>query len=144
MSPQLSRRDVLRIGAGAAGAAASSALLSACGLGGDAGTPSGADRELVFLSTQLATTEEAELLRRRILAGSDQKATLVPASSSTQFIDRVVAESKAGATNVGVLGGLQGEFATLAAQGLLRDMGDVVGELADRKFTQKYLDLAKV
>jgi multiple sugar transport system substrate-binding protein len=140
----LSRRDVLRLGS----AAAAAGLLSACALD-TTGAPGSQDSDgLVFYSTQLATTEEAESLRRQILAGFGTPVDYVTDSSSTKMFDRLRADAKAGTSSVQVVGALQGEIATLWAEGLLRDMTDVVEELATgaggRRFTRQYLDLARM
>lgn len=136
----VSRRDALRLGIGTAALG----LLSGCALdtsGAPGGTGSGA---LVFYSTQLSTTAEAESVRRQILTGFDREVQFVSDSSVTKLLDRVRAEARAGTSNLGLVGALQGELATLHEEGLLRDMTDVVESLADRGFTARYLDLARV
>ena len=138
----ISRRGVLRLGAAAAGGAAATGLLSACGSGGGGG---GSNSNLVFLSDQLSTTDETAAMRGKVLSGfKDASVNFTSFSDTTQFIDQVIAQSKAGAATLDLIGGLQGDFVALAAQIPLRDMSDVIGELKDRNFPQAYLDLAKI
>ena len=147
MATSLSRRQVLRMGAGALGLAATGTALLGCGLAGS-GAPTGGGGggggKVVFLSSQFAPTAEAEKLRRTLLSGAGREVDFIPAATSAQFVDRVTAEAQAGQGNVALLGGLQGEFVTLASRGLLSDLSGLVGELTDRKFTGEYLELAKV
>ncbi len=129
----LSRRDVVRLGAGIAGAT---------GVTGRA-APSGSARRarqepgpVVFLSTQLRPVEEAEKLRNVILAD-------YPGEDVGPFNDRLVAEAEAGQGEVGAVGGQHGDFAALAERGLLMDLSDLAAELADRGFVEQYLELGR-
>jgi multiple sugar transport system substrate-binding protein len=133
----IGRRDVLRLG----GAALAAGALAACGSSGGGGSGGGT---LVFLSDQLSQTDEAAAMRQQVLPGFGSSVSFVSYSDTTQFIDQVVAQAKAGAANVDLIGGLQGDFVSLEAQVPLRDMSDVISELADRDFPPQYLDLAKI
>jgi multiple sugar transport system substrate-binding protein len=137
----MARRDVLRLGALAAGGALTGGVVSACGSSPSSASSNG---PLVFLSDQLSTTDEEAALRSQVLSGFRSSVNFVTFSDTTQFIDQVVAQSKAGAGKVDLIGGLQGDFVSLAAQIPLRDMSDVIGQLSDRHFPQEYLDLAKI
>lgn len=138
----ISRRGVLRLGAVAAGGAAAGGLLSACG---SSGGGSGGSGNLVFLSDQLSQTEETATMRSQILSRfHGGGVSFTSFASTTQFIDQVLAQAKAGVGTVDLLGGLQGDFVSLAAQVRLRDMSDVISELSDRNFPQEYLNLAKI
>jgi multiple sugar transport system substrate-binding protein len=142
----ISRRSALRLGAvaGAGFGAAGVGLLSACGSSGSSGGGNGGGN-LVFLSDQLSTTEETAAMRGKILSGfKSAGVSFTSFSGATQFIDQVIAQSKAGSGTVDLIGGLQGDFVALEAQIPLRDMSDVIGELKDRNFPQAYLDLAKI
>jgi multiple sugar transport system substrate-binding protein len=138
---RLTRRDALRLGAGASGAAA---------LGGFAGTRRApralAKRqdggEIVFLSTQLAPVEEAEKMRNVILADFEGEVEFL-GEELGPFNDRIAAEAEAGEGTVGVIGGQHGDFAALAAQGLLADLTDLLAELSDRTFVADYVELGK-
>jgi multiple sugar transport system substrate-binding protein len=143
-STSISRRRALQLGAGLAGAAAFG--LTGC----TRDTPKapqppeqGDDRELVFLSTQLRPVEEAEKMRKRILAGYDGAVNFV-GSDVSPFIDRVRAEAAAGKGTVALIAGQHGDLASLAADGLLRDLGDLTDDLADRHFNSDFLELARL
>jgi multiple sugar transport system substrate-binding protein len=141
----ISRRGVLRLGAAAgAGFAAATGLLSACSSGGGSGSGEGGGN-LVFLSDQLSTTQETADMRGKVLSGfKGSGVNFTSFSDTTQFVDQVIAQSKAGSGSLDLIGGLQGDFVALEAQVQLRDMSDVIGELKDRNFPQAYLDLAKI
>jgi multiple sugar transport system substrate-binding protein len=138
---QLTRRRVLGTGFGAAGAAA---------LGGLAGrrVASAAPgrfqdgESIVFLSTQLAPVEEAEKVRNTILADFEGDVEFIGAEIG-EFNDRIAAEAEAGEGTVGVIGGQHGDFASLAAQGVLTDLTDLLGSLSDRTFVAQYVELGK-
>lgn len=141
----ISRRGLLKLGAAAAGGAAAGGLLSACGSGGGGSSGGGSGGNLVFLSDQLSQTEETAAMRRQVLSGfSGASVAFTAFSDTTQFIDQVIAQAKAGSGALDVIGGLQGDFVALEAQIPLRDMGDVIAELKDRNFPPAYLDLAKI
>jgi multiple sugar transport system substrate-binding protein len=135
-----SRREALRFGVGVAGLGAVTPLLAACG----SAPADGDDARLVFLSSQLAATQEAEILRRAVLAGFDRPVEFVPELGNARLVDRVRDEARGGAENVALLGGVRGELVTLAAEGLLRDLTDVVEQLAGRAWGELYLELARV
>ena len=140
----ISRRGLLKLGAAAAGGAAAGGLLSACGSGGGS-SAGGSGGNLVFLSDQLSSTQETSDMRTKVLSGfKDSSVTFTSFSDTTQFIDQVIAQAKAGSGTLDLIGGLQGDFVALEAQIPLRDMGDVMAELKDRNFPSAYLDLAKI
>ena len=140
----ISRRGLLKLGAAAAGGAAAGGLLSACGSGGGS-SAGGSGGNLVFLSDQLSSTQETSDMRTKVLSGfKDSSVTFTSFSDTTQFIDQVIAQAKAGSGTLDLIGGLQGDFVALEAQIPLRDMGDVIAELKDRNFPSAYLDLAKI
>ena len=149
----LNRRQAIRLGAVTAAAAAGGAL-AGCGSGGGSGGTGGSGG-LVFLSDQLSQTTEAQAMRTQVLsgfpgsaagqsAGQDKSVDFIAFTDTTQFITQVVAQSKAGAAIVDLIGGLQGDFVSLQSQVPLRDMSDVVAQLSSRHFPQQYLELAKI
>jgi multiple sugar transport system substrate-binding protein len=99
---------------------------------GDAGS-------VVMFSSQLNPVEEQEKMRTTILAGFGGQVEFVGAADTGAFIDRVRAEAAAGPGEVGVLGGLHGEFSSLAADGLLADVSDLASELTD--VTPEFMEL---
>ena len=138
----ISRRGVLRLGAAAGAGFAAAGLLSACGSGGSG---SGGGGNLVFLSDQLSTTQETADMRSKVLSGfKGSGVSFTSFADTTQFVDQVTAQAKAGTGTLDLIGGLQGDFVALEAQIPLRDMSDVISELKDRNFPAAYLDLAKI
>src|SRR3984885_5262082 len=140
------RRGVLRLGAAAGAGFAAAGLLSACGSGGSGGgSGGGGGGNLVFLSDQLSTIQETADMRSKILSGfKGSGVSFTSFADTTQFVDQVIAQAKAGAGTLDLIGGLQGDFVALEAQVPLRDMSDVISELKDRNFPQAYLELAKI
>jgi multiple sugar transport system substrate-binding protein len=140
---RVSRRDVLRLGVGTAGAA----MLGAAGCAPNAkkatGGGGGGGGALVFLSTQLRPVEEAEKMRQKILADYGGKVDFL-GEDAGPFNDRIEAEARAGKGSVGVIGGEHGDMASLAAKDRLMDLSDLTQQLADRGFNEDYLELAKL
>lgn len=133
----MSRREVLRLG----GAIVAGSLITP---GIAAARSSRSSGQLLFLSDQLATVQEEAALRQDILAKFNTPVDFVGFSTTSQFIDQVIAQSKAGTGKVDLIGGLQGDFVSLASQIKLRDMSDVLHALADRHFPKQYLDAAVI
>jgi multiple sugar transport system substrate-binding protein len=112
------------------------------------GTPDpGAGGEVVMLSTQLVPLEEAEKMRNVILAdypGGFPGGNFVGAEEP-DFIARVEAEAVAGegGGEVGVLGGLHGNFSPLVERGLLMDLSDLAAELEDVGLIDAYMDMGR-
>jgi multiple sugar transport system substrate-binding protein len=99
--------------------------------------------QVVMLSSQLVPVEEAEKMRSQILADFAGEVEFIGAESGP-FNDRVRAEGETGSGDVSVIGGLHGEFASFAADGLLMDLSDVADELADLGINEQYLELGKL
>jgi multiple sugar transport system substrate-binding protein len=143
----INRRRLMQAGAGASAAAA-------IGLAGGniaRSAPSGGARlplssaqngSIVFLSSQLTPIAEAEAMRNTILADFEGQVDFIPEDPGP-FNDRIQAEAQAGQGEVGLIGGLHGDFATFAAQGLLMDLSDLADELQDRGIIQEYLELGR-
>jgi len=86
-----------------------------------------------FVSLQFAPVEEAEKFRE-ILAPAEIEVTI---GEEGPTIDQILA----GAGEIDVVGGLHGTFPTLADEGALTNMADVLDDLgADRKFAQSFVD----
>ena len=149
---RLTRRDLLRLGAGVAGASALSAFLAACGTSerggggasGGAQTPGAASNagDILFLSTQFQPIEEAEKMRKTILAGFNGKVTYQP-EADAPFTDRIRSEAQAGKTTASLIGALHGGIETFAKADLLEDLTPLLGRLGDRGFPQAFTDLSK-
>ena len=98
------------------------------------------DSGLLFLSTQLRPVEEAEKMRKHVLAGYDGAVSFV-GSDLGPFLDRLRAEA-GGKGRISLVGSLHGDLLTLAEEGLLLDLGDLAEELSGRDFHPDFLELA--
>lgn len=138
-SISITRRQALALGAGAAvvGLAGCAPNANKAQNGG------GGSTSLTFLSSQFEPVDEAEKMRKQILAGFDGKVNFI-GSEAGPFQDRVASQAKAGKGDIGLIGGTHGDFAGFAAQGLLLDLSDLAQELSDRNFNPDYLDLSKL
>jgi len=135
----MSRRDVLRLG----GAIVAGSLVTP-GIAAARDSSSSGGNPVLFLSDQLATVPEEAALRNHILSGFKTPVNFITFSETTQFIDSVIAQSKAGTNKVDLIGGLQGDFVSLASQVKLRDMSDVLHALSNRHFPPQYLKSARI
>lgn len=150
---RLTRRGLLRLGAGATGAALLGAL-AACGTserttgGGGGGQPAGTAvgagnaGDIIFFSSQFKPIEEAEKMRKTILANFKGKVEYLPEDPGP-FNDRIQSEAKAGKLTVSLIGGLHGDFAAFVKSDLLEDLSPLAKKLGDRGFPQPFVDLSK-
>ena len=132
-----------------AAAAAITLALAACtspsaspGTSGSAGGAP-ADGEVVMISSQLAPTAEAELMSNEILANFEGEVEFIGAEPGP-FNDQINAQAETGEGDISLIGGLDGEFQSFAANDVLTDLSDVAEELADLGINEDYLDLGKV
>ena len=135
---RLSRRGVLKTGAGAA-------ALGGLALHGTSMAPRARAQsagEIIFLSTQLSQVTEAEAMRDTILADFEGEVEFITEDLGP-FNDRLAAEAQAGTGTVSLIGGQHGDFASLAADGVLADLTDLATELQDRGFPEQYLELGR-
>lgn len=93
---------------------------------------------VTMISSQLVPVAEAEKMQNNILANFEGEVTFVGAEPGP-FNDQIRAQEEAGTGDISLIGGLHGEFATFAAEGLLMDLSDVAGELAD--VNAEYMEL---
>ena len=148
---RVTRRGVIQTGAVAAGAAAVGGfgpVRGALGASSGAAGRSHAGRNqdggsVIFLSTQLKPIEEAEKMRTTILENFEGDVEFIPEDNGP-FTDRILAEAEAEEGTVGVLGGLHGDFAAFAGEGILADLSDLATELSDRGFLTQYLELGRL
>ena len=150
---RVTRRRLIRIGAGVGSTAMIGAWLAACGsddkpTSSGATTPGAATQvpdagSLVMLSTQFTPVEEAEKMRKTILEGFKGKVEYLPEQTGP-FNDRIRAETRAGRSSVSLIGGLHGDFAPFAKEGLLEDVSALLGKLSDRGFPQQFVELGKL
>src|SRR3712207_9410318 len=95
-----------------------------------------------MLSTQFSQVTEQEAMRNTVLADFEREVDFVHEDAGP-FFDRIQAEAEAGEGTVSVLGGVHGDFAGLAADGLLADLSDLATELQDRGFVAEYLEFGR-
>jgi len=128
----------------AAGAAATAAPSSggAAPTAAPAAQPSGDAGEIIFLSNQFKPVEEAERMRNTILAGFSGKVDFIPEDPGP-FNDRIRAEAQGGQRTISLIGGLHGDLAPFAKEGLLEDLTPLMDKLKDRGFPAPFVELSK-
>lgn len=99
---------------------------------------------LIFLSTQLKPVEEAEKMRKTILANFTAAKVEFVADDEGPFQDRIIAEQKAGKVTVGVIGALHGTFPVLVEANALEDLTPLLEKLKDRPIVKEFLTLGKL
>ena len=99
---------------------------------------------ITMLSSQFGPVEEQEKVRTDVLASFDGEVEFVAFAEAAQFQDRLQAEAEAGSGDISVLGALHGDLGPLADDGLLSDLSDLAGELADLGISEEYLELGKL
>jgi multiple sugar transport system substrate-binding protein len=107
-------------------------------------TDGAASGEVLLYSTQFNPVEEADAIRREVLAPFPGDAEFVGAASEGEFIDRLTAEAQADRGEVSVVGALHGTFVNLEADGLLTDLTDFAAELADLGIPDDLLELGRL
>lgn len=132
-------------------------LLSACGQSApgstsappaDSNAPSPGNQaadsgEIIFLSTQFTPVEEAERMRNTILADFNGTVEFIPEGGGP-FNDRVRAEAQSSGGTISLLGGLHGDFAPFARDGLLEDLTPLMEELQSRGFPEAFAELSRL
>ena len=98
-----------------------------------------AQAQVLFWSTQARPVEEAQKMRENVLKGFEGGADYQVAEDGPWFT-RLQAELQAGSGTIGVLGGLHGDFTSVAA-----DLIDLSGiDIGGAKVNKTYLDLGKL
>lgn len=98
---------------------------------------------LLFVSTQFTPIEEAQRMRQVILKDFQGRVEFIP-EDNAPFTNRILSEVRAGRVNVGLAGGLHGDFPPLIAAGALDNVDDVLAQLRDRRFSQTFVNLGKM
>ena len=128
-------------------ALAISTLALACGPSSTP-TPSGSgavsSEPFVMLSTQFNTVTESEAVRKQILAGFTIAPVDFLGSAAGPFVDRITAETKTSKGQVGVIGGVHGDFAGFSDLTIFEDLTPLAQKLKDRGIAQEFLDLGKL
>jgi multiple sugar transport system substrate-binding protein len=128
-------------------AIAISLVATACGTQPSA-QPSGSgaisSEPFVMLSTQFNTVTESEAVRKQILAGFTIAPVDYLGSAAGPFVDRITAETKTAKGQVGVIGGVHGDFAGFPDLTIFEDLTPLATKLKDRGIAQEFLDLGKL
>jgi multiple sugar transport system substrate-binding protein len=98
---------------------------------------------IVFLSTQFKPVEEAERMRTTILADFNGQVDFIPEDGGP-FNDRLRAEAQGGQPTISIVGGLHGDFAPFARDGLLEDVTPLVEELQELGYPESFVELSKL
>jgi multiple sugar transport system substrate-binding protein len=128
-------------------AIAISLVATACGqTPGTQPTGSGAisSEPFVMLSTQFNTVTESEAVRKQILAGFTVANVDFLGSQAGPFTDRILAETKTSKGQVGVIGGVHGDFAAFSDLTIFEDLTPLAEKLKSRGIAQEFLDLGKI
>lgn len=99
---------------------------------------------LLFLSTQMTPVGEAAKMRRYVLKDFPGEVDFQP--SDSRFAYHRIAKSESGSHLIkpGVLGGLHGDYISLAKDGVLDDISDVLVSLKDRGLINKFTELGRM
>jgi multiple sugar transport system substrate-binding protein len=128
-------------------ALAISMLAVACGPSSTP-TPSGSgaisSEPFVMLSTQFNTITESEAVRKQILSGFTIANVDYLGSAAGPFVDRITAETKTSKGQVGVIGGVHGDFAGFSDLTIFEDLTPLAQKLKDRGIAQEFMDLGKL
>jgi multiple sugar transport system substrate-binding protein len=127
------------------------AVLSACG-GTPApagGSPTASGQANVgaveFLSSQAQPVDEAEGMRRQVLASFNGKVDFNATLTGAQIVSKVLAEHQAGKVDIDVDGDLHGNFPPLQEAGALQDLTPLMQKLEkDRKFNPALVKYGKL
>lgn len=123
------------------------ALLLLAGSGAAVSAPA---QEIVFTSNQFTPVEEQEWARNTLLAGFARDTGInvrFITEAEGPYVDRLLAEARAGRGTIDVTGTLHGIFPVFLAGNALRDMAEVQRQLEarkDRTFFKDFLAAAKM
>lgn len=103
--------------------------------------------EVVFTSNQLTPVEEQEWARNTLLARFTQETGIgvrFVTEPEGPYVDRLLAEARAGRGTIDVTGTLHGIFPVLIAERVVRDMSEIQRQLEARRDRTFYRDLLAV
>jgi multiple sugar transport system substrate-binding protein len=103
--------------------------------------------EMVFTSNQLTPVEEQEWARGTLLAGFTRESGVgvrFITEAEAPYVDRLLAETRAGRGTIDVTGTLHGIFPVFVANNAIRDMTEVQRALDGRRDRTFYRDLMAV
>lgn len=99
--------------------------------------------EIVVFSTQAAPPEEQDAIINQVFVPSGFDVEFIP-SDEGPFVDRVLAEARAGNVQNDLLIALHGTYPTLLSEGALMDLTDVAVELAEAGVAEEFMELGKL
>ena len=108
-----------------------------------AAAPAAPSGPILFHSSQFTPVAEREKMQNIILKDFPAKVDYAPQDPGP-FVDIVTAQAKAGKMEVGVIGGLHGDFPTFIKDGILDDLTPLLTKLQDRKFPATFVELGKM
>lgn len=124
-----------------------SALLLLSGSGAAVSAPA---QEVVFTSNQFTPLPEQEWARNTLLAGFTRETGITvrfTTEAEGPYVDRLLAEARAGRGTIDVTGTLHGIFPVFLANNALRDMTEVLRQIEarrDRTFFRDFLAAARM
>lgn len=122
-------------------------LLLVAGTGTGLSAPS---QEIVFTSNQFTPVEEQEWARNTLLARFTQETGIgvrFTTEAEGPYVDRLIAETRAGRGTIDVTGTLHGIFPVFLSANALRDMGPTLSQLEarpDRSFFRDFVAATKM
>ncbi len=123
------------------------ALVLVAGVGTTVSAPA---QEIIFTSNQFTPVEEQEWARNTLLARFTQETSIgvrFITEAEGPYVDRLIAEARAGRGTIDVTGTLHGIFPVFLAGNALRDMSATLKQLEDRKdrtFFKDFVSAAKM
>lgn len=99
--------------------------------------------QIVWLSTQMRPVEEGEKLRNVILKDFKGSVEYIP-EDTAPFVDRLLAETKAGRVTISLVGGLHGDFPPFIEVDAMADLSDLAGRLKGMGISEDFMNLGKM
>jgi len=96
-----------------------------------------------FLSSQLAPVEEAKKMREVILKDAPVNTEFIP-FDDREFFHRLIRQQGDKTRQIGLIGGVHGEFTIYKKDGLLRPLNDLLKALAPNRLLPAYLELGRL
>ena len=108
-----------------------------------AAAPAAQSGPILFHSSQFTPVAEREKMQNVILKDFPGKVDYEPQDPGP-FVDIAEAQAKAGKMQIGVIGGLHGDFPVFIKDGVLDDVTPLMTKLQDRKFPATFVELGKM
>ncbi len=105
--------------------------------------PAAQSGPLLFHSSQFTPVAEREKMQNIILKDFPGKVDYAPQDPGP-FVDIAEAQAKAGKMQIGLIGGLHGDFPVFIKDGVLDEVTPLMTKLQDRKFPSTFVELVKM